>query len=99
MIMQGGEMKANDFGWRRVPLGVRMLAIIEPDGRIEVLPDFLTTAEAAVLLKCSIRKVQAMCDEGVLVEGREWLKTCTRGGRGDYRISRDGLLRVNSGVH
>jgi hypothetical protein len=77
-------------------VGQRTLAVICPDGKVEVLPDCVTTVEAAALLECSIRSVQAMCDEGVLVEGAEWRKVFTQGARGQYRISREAVLRLRT---
>ena len=72
----------------------RTLAVILPDGKVEILPDYLSAQEAAVLLECSVRCVQAMCERGVLVEGTEWRKLWATGGRGRLRISREGVLRL-----
>jgi excisionase family DNA binding protein len=52
------------------------------------------TREAAKLLGCSMRHVQAMCDEGRLAELQDWRKTCTLGGRGNYRIRREAIERI-----
>lgn len=75
----------------------RTLAIVEPDGTIAVLPDCVTSEEAATMLGCSVRCVQEMCDQGALVEGRDWRKIWATGGRGRYRISREAIARLLRG--
>ena len=48
--------------------------LVREDGSLHVFEEEVGTAEAARLLHCSIRHVQSMCDEGRLVEGRDWRK-------------------------
>jgi len=68
--------------------------IVNPDGTMEVMEPEIGTIEAARLLSCAPRTVQAMCDEGRLVEGNDWRKLRVRGGRGHYRIKVSSLLRI-----
>ena len=75
----------------------RTLATLEPDGKIELLPEEITTREAAELLHCSVRHVQQLCDEGHFEEGRDWRKMFPQGARGTYRISREAVLRLRAG--
>ena len=85
--------------WARVPLvNQRTLAILGPDGKVEILPDCVTAAEAAQLLGCSLRCMQEMCERGALVEGRDWRKIWATGSRGRYRISREAVLRIREGL-
>lgn len=83
--------------WVRVPLvKCRTLAILNPDGAVELLWDGIGSREAAKLLGCSIRHVQAMCDEGKLKEGLEWRHLRGTGKRHHYRINREALLKLQS---
>lgn len=86
------------FRWSRIPVVTRRaLAIVEPNGTISILPDCVTSVEAAGMLGCSVRCVQEMCDQGTLVEGRDWRKIWATGGRGRYRISREAIARLLAG--
>lgn len=69
--------------------------LVRADGRLYVFEEEVGTAEAARVLHCSIRHVQAMCDEGRLVEGRDWRKLPgkARGFR-EYRIRRRALVEL-----
>ena len=98
--IQGYELALRDYRkareqkrWVQAPLvNQRTLAVLGPDGKVEILPDCLTTREAAEVLEVSVRTVQAMCERGIFVEGREWRKICTQA-RGDLRISREAVLQ------
>lgn len=83
--------------WCRVPkVTRRTLAVLDPEYKLELLPDEIGTREAAEILHCSIRSVQAMCDEGRLMEGRDWRKLRCHGGRGKYLITREAVLRLRT---
>ena len=78
--------------WIQVPV-VDGDVMVRRDGTMQVLEDEVNTREAARLIGCSIRHVQAMCDEGMIAEG-DWrrLPSCDRVGQ--YRIKRDAVLRI-----
>lgn len=79
----------------RIPLVIkRTLAVLFPDGKLSLVPNTVTSREAATILGCSVRTVQAMCERGVFLENIEWRKISTRGARGEYRISREAVERL-----
>lgn len=69
--------------------------IVRRDGTVQVLEDEVGTREAARLIGCSRRHIQQMCDEGRLVEVRDWRKVF--GGRGGYRIRRAAVMALRFG--
>jgi hypothetical protein len=94
-MLQDWRRETAETRWVRLPRVLEpTLATIFPDGKVEPIPEYITALEAAGILRCSIRTIQGMCERGVLVEGREWRKICARGARGEYRISRAGVLRI-----
>jgi hypothetical protein len=72
--------------WRQVPDNAVIF-----DGKIYPIGDEVTTYEASRILGVSPRRVQAMCDEGILAEGRDWRRNMSRSGTGHYRIRRSAL--------
>jgi excisionase family DNA binding protein len=85
--------KKSDWRWTQVPL-VSDPVLITPDGEKIVLWAGLKASEAAKLLGCHIRTVQAMCDEGRLEENKEWRRIPSRGMIGRYRIRREAIDRL-----
>jgi hypothetical protein len=81
------------FRWLQVPV-VNADVIIRRDGSMAVLEDEVSTSEVAKLLGCSVRHVQSLCDDGRLVEERDWRKLTSRGARGEYRIRRAAVLNL-----
>ena len=77
----------------QIPLGNRGV-VVEPDGTKIVLEEEVGTADAARILGCSVRKIQEMCDEGVLREGADWRKLPGKGGQNGtfYRIRRQAAV-------
>jgi hypothetical protein len=54
---------------------------------------------AARILGCSVRSVQRFCDEGVLIQGKEWRKVPGLGQAGkSYQIKRAAALRLREGT-
>jgi hypothetical protein len=72
----------------------RTLAVLYPGGQIDLVPDELSSEEAAFILDSSVRFVQERCKQGMLEEGKDWRKTWVRGARGQYLIKRDAVLRL-----
>jgi hypothetical protein len=75
--------------------------IPQPDGSILMRPgrpiveeDEIGTREAAKILGLSQRRVQAMCDEGLLTEGKDWRRPASIKGAAWYRIKRTAVLRL-----
>ena len=102
MHARGNGTTADDFGhwerrWVMVPIRHGWI-LLSPEGDFrKLLGDEIDTREAALLLGCAQRTVQAACDEGrYLVEGRDWRKIYGRGGRGVYRLRRDAVLRLGA---
>lgn len=72
-----------------------------PGGGVQVKPgkaveltEWIGVREGARLLGLSMRRVEAMCDEGALKEGTEWIRP--GGGvkrEGNYKISRAAVMR------
>jgi hypothetical protein len=79
--------------WLQIPV-VNGDVIVRRDGSLAMLEDEVGTREARDLLRCSVRHVQQLCDEGRLVEGRDWRKLTSCGGRGAYRIRTAALLAL-----
>jgi plasmid maintenance system antidote protein VapI len=50
--------------------------------------------QAAELLGVTRRRVQAMCDEGVLREGSDWRKSAALGPNGTYWIKFASVMRL-----
>jgi hypothetical protein len=80
------------------------LKLPQPDGSIVLRPgkplvlgEEIGSAEAARILGLSQRRVQSLCEEGVLVEGRDWRKNPCASGDGNLRIQREAVLRLRSG--
>jgi hypothetical protein len=79
------------------PLSVGWVKIPQGDGAFLVKPapavvvDEIGTREAAQILGLSQRRVQALCDEGVLVEGKDWRRN-PASKRGAYRITRSAVI-------
>lgn len=63
-------------------------------GRILQAADEIGTAEAAGILGCSQRRVQELCDSGVLREGVDWRKNVAVGKNGHYKITRVSVMRL-----
>lgn len=82
---------------------VPAITVRQPDGSVvvragkpEVLrgDDEITTRQAAGILDCSIDWVARMCDQGRLIEGRDWKRV---GKRGNYRIKRASIMNLRAG--
>lgn len=86
------------FRWTQIPV-VDCDVIVRPNGEKLILEDEVGTAEAARIIGCAPRTVQAMCDEGVLLEGIEWRRIPGRRSREGkvYRIKRSAALSFRSG--
>jgi hypothetical protein len=80
--MDGSQVRK----WRQTPDNAVIL-----DGIIYAVGDEVGTREAAEILGLSQRRVQSMCDEGILAEGRDWRRTPCRSGHSHYRIKRAAL--------
>jgi len=77
------------------------VVVRQPDGSLlaragspELVPggDFIGTMEAGKILRLSQRRVNAMCDEGIFEEGRDWVRP--GGPRGNYHLRRASVLRM-----
>jgi excisionase family DNA binding protein len=77
--------------WIQIPV-VNGDVIVRRDGSMAVLEDEVATSEAAEMLGCSRRYIQQLCDEGKLLEGRDWRKVFAQGARGRYRVRRAAVL-------
>ena len=67
--------------------------LFRPCAPVAVDPDEeIGTAEAAKIIGVSVRRVQQMCDEGPLVEGRDWRRPI---GNGFYKIKRASAIRAS----
>ena len=66
------------------------------NGKVFPLQDELTTRQAAKVLGVSLRRMQAICDEGRLLEGTDWRKI-DAGTSARYHIKRDSVLRLRLG--
>lgn len=75
--------------WRKVPPNCVIL-----DGAIIPLEAEVGTREAARLLGISQRYMQAKCDEGQLLEGRDWRKLPGRSPNTKYLIRLSAILRM-----
>jgi len=85
------------FRWIRIPV-VSYPLLVEPNCGQVLLDGEIGTAEAATLLGCSVRHIQALCDEGVIREVTEWRKVPGRAFGGKvYRIRRSAVLRLRLG--
>lgn len=88
---------ATAFRWMRIPVSDYRV-VVEPHCGQVLLEGEISTAEAAELLGCSVRHIQALCDEGVLKEVTEWRKVAGRAAGGKvYRIKRSAVLRLRLG--
>jgi hypothetical protein len=76
------------FRWLQVPV-VNADVIIRRDGSMAVLEDEVSTSEVAKLLGCSVRHVQSLCDDGRLVEERDWRKLTRRAAVLNLRLPSD----------
>lgn len=82
--------------WLQIPV-VEGFVIVGRDGAVQVMEDEVGTREAARLIGCSVRHVQAMCDEGKIVEGRDWRKLPGPGrGFKHYRIRSAAVLALRA---
>ena len=103
MHARGNGTNADDFGhwekrWVMVPIN-RGVIMLRPDGSLlKILEDEIGTADAAVLLGCNLRTIQRACDQGNVVEGKDWRKVYGQGGRGQYLIRRDAVLRMRGAI-
>ena len=77
--------------WRKSPPNAIIL-----NGRVIPLEDEVGTAIAAKLLAKSQRRIQSMCDEGILVEGQDWRRAPTLTGRSHYQIRRTALEKMKA---
>jgi hypothetical protein len=84
---------AGPFRWMRIPIE-RGTVVVLDDGQIHLPEDEVCTGEAAKMLGYAVRTVQAMCDEGRLIEGIDWVKARGRGTIGRYRIRRASIQRL-----
>ena len=84
--------------WLPVPVrGAAVLITHLQNGEqptMTVLENEIGVRQAAELLGVSKRRVQAMCDEGVLSEGRDWRKKPSLGPNGTYLIRFDAVMRL-----
>jgi hypothetical protein len=93
--IQLGNGNGARYRWTRIPV-VDGLVVVNRDGSVWVWSDEISTREAAQMLGCSVRHVQAMCDYGVFRECTDWRRNpVPPGGRrgGVYRIKRESVLR------
>lgn len=79
---------------------VPAIATRQPDGSLVIRPgkpvllggeDEIGTAEAAKILGCEPDWVGRLCDQGKLVEGRDWRRI---GDRGNYKIKRAAVIAL-----
>jgi hypothetical protein len=86
--------------WMAVPMqGAAVLITHLRNGsgsKMTVFENEIGVRQAAELLGKSRRRVQAMCDEGVLVEGRDWRKSDPRPS-GRYLIKFDSVMKLRTG--
>ena len=75
--------------WRRIPENALVL-----NGKIIPIGDEVGTAEAARMLNRSQRRIQSMCDEGILVEGKDWRRSPTITGHSHYLIRKSALASL-----
>jgi hypothetical protein len=66
-------------------------------GKPMIQEDEIGTAEAARIIGLSQRRVIAMCDEGVFVEGRDWRRPPGAQRAGNYKIKRMAAERIRNG--
>ena len=78
--------------WRKAPANAVIM-----DGRVIPIVEEVGTGMAARILALSQRRVQALCDEGILVEGRDWRRAPTLTGRSHYQIRRAALVELAEG--
>jgi hypothetical protein len=76
--------------WMRVPSGDFLVL----NGKLWVLHDEVGTGLVARILGVSTRRVQALCDEGVLMEGRDWRKKPCGGPNGTYLIRKEAVMKL-----
>ena len=94
-IPTGANETRAAFRWGQVPqVAEQTLAILKPGCKIELFPEEIGTQAVAEVLKCRIRTVQEMCNQGMLAEGKDWRKINTRGARGEYRIAQRAILEI-----
>ena len=85
--------------WMEVPIrGAAILITHLQNGgtKTTVFEREIDVGQAAQLLGKSKRRIQAMCDEGVLREGRDWRKSDPRPS-GRYLIKFDSVMRLRNG--
>jgi hypothetical protein len=74
-------------------------SIIYRPGTPVELADEIGTREAAKICGLSQRRINAMCDEGVLLEGRDWWRPPGSRRNGNYRIKRAAIWRIKTFQH
>lgn len=98
--------KASAPAAARVPqMFIPVQYVAQPGGAVLVKPgkpvvlhdDEIGTAEAACMAGLSQRRIESICEEGVLRENIDW--TRPGGPRGCYKIKRASLLRLRYGTN
>jgi len=81
--------------WTRIP---------QPDGSFVMRPgkpviqdEEIGTAHAARILGLSQRRIESMCDEGVLAQGEDWWRMPGSSRPGKYRIKLASVMRLRMG--
>ena len=64
------------------------------DGEVVPLDEEVSVREAMQILNLSERRVQQLCEEGILLEGRDWRKNPCPGPNGTYLIKRKSVLAL-----
>src|ERR1700722_18049539 len=82
--------------WIRIPLPDGTF-ILKP-GRPVAEEEEIGTFAAAQLLGLSQRRVNRMCEHGILLEGRDWWRPPGRKRGGQYHLKRTAILRLKQGI-
>ena len=82
------QPKQLELIWRQIPSNAVVI-----EGKVIPVEEEVGTSIAAKLLGLSQRRVQAMCDEGILEEGRDWRRPPTITGFSHYLIRRTALQK------
>jgi len=87
--------------WTEVPLTDCLITYASPGSKPVIVPlaDELTARQAAHILGISVRRIQSLCDEGTLLEGRDWRKKTGAGPNGHYAIKRSAIIALRTSSH